>query len=91
MVREERLHSVLLREALLHLVPLEREVERYPAVQKEKRTTNDSCSPKVHRACVLNIPIAENIKRVDRQHIQPVVFLAFDLLIPYRFHTCQQI
>jgi hypothetical protein len=69
MVRGERLHSVLLREALHPLVPLEREVERYPAVQKEKRTTKDSRSPEMHRVCVLDIPVAENIKHVDRQHI----------------------
>jgi hypothetical protein len=30
MVRGERLPSALLKEALPHLVPLEREVERYP-------------------------------------------------------------
>jgi hypothetical protein len=70
MVRGERSPSALLREALLHPVPLEREVERYPPMQKEKTTMRDNCSRRMHEAsCVVQIPIAEIIKHVERQHI----------------------
>jgi hypothetical protein len=69
MVRGERLPNALLKEARLHLVPLEREVERYPSMQKEKRTMRNNCSRGMRRASSLvQIPITE-IKHVDRQHI----------------------
>jgi len=67
MARGERLPSALLKEALLPLVPLEREVERYPSIQEEQRTVNqEECTE--HHAFV-QIPITEITKRVDRQHI----------------------
>jgi hypothetical protein len=50
MVRGERLPSALLKEALPHLVPLERVVERYPSMEKEKRTMRNNCSRSISLA-----------------------------------------
>ena len=62
--------SALLKEVLLHPVPLEREVERYLSMQIKKKTMRNSRWRKMHRAsCVVQIPITEIIKHVERQHI----------------------
>lgn len=71
MVRGERLPSALLKEALLHPAPLEREVEETPnRTRREENSEGQSLKRDAQSIdCVVQIPITEIIKPVDRQHI----------------------
>jgi hypothetical protein len=77
MVRGERSPSALLREVLLHPVPLEREVEKYLPILKQREEDTKGQPQEEHAesiSCVVQIPITEITKRVNRQHLYKLLY-----------------